>query len=520
MKTFYKVVIFLIFFFSGMTGSSQILVPLETDYSRTLENWAIVNKINIPTFTKPVSVEFLGKIVNTDSLFAFGTNQPEEKKSWFIRKLCYENFLRVDTSDFSIALDPLFNLQLERDANSDKHWFTNTRGIRIFGRVGNNLFFESSFYENQATFPSYLSDYVNSSMVVPGQGFVRNFGSFDYSNASGSLYYQAGKHFEFSFGHGKFFVGDGYRSLLLSDNSFNFPYLRVTANFEKFQYTRIMAVLMSDSTPATSFGARDKKLAGFNILTFSPNYWFQFSFFEGTIWKYPNSDKNIHFDVNYLNPVIFINSVLPGTDCKSVLGTGLKINILKEIQLYNQIAADKTYTGSNSGIHFSWQAGAKYFNAFSLTHLYLQAEFNTSQKNAYENESDLLAYSHYYQPLAHPLGNNFKEWIIKAHYDLKRWQFNSQFNFANYGSDTLNTNLNNNSGINIYKFQIPFIGKGQQVNLFYSDFSIAYLINPKTNMRLETGCITRNAIYAGTKHNLTYFYISFITSLTNWYFDF
>jgi hypothetical protein len=519
MKTIYKAIIVFILFFSGATAYSQILVPLETDYTRTLENWAIVNKINIPTFTKPVSVQFLFKSVNTDSLFSFAITRQRVERSWFVRKLLYENFLGIDTSDFSIAIDPLFNLQLEHDANSEKHWFTNTRGIRIFGRVGNELFFESSFYENQSTSPTYLNDYINCSTVVPGQGYIRKFGAADYSNASGSLYFQVGKHFEFSIGHGKFFVGDGYRSLFLSDNSFNYPYFRVTANFQKFQYTRILAVLMSDSIPSASFGARDKKLAGFNIMTIFPNYWFQISFFEGTIWEYPNSDKNIHFNANYLNPVIFANSVLSKVSCKAVTGVGLKINVLNKIQIYNQLAVDKTYTGSYSGMHFSWQTGAKYFNAFSLTNLYLQAEYNSSPNRAYENESDLLTYSHYYQPLAHPYGTNFKEWVIKAHYDFKRWQFNSQVNLARYGTDSLKTIPNVNSNNN-YRFQIPFIGSGQQVNLFYTDLSIGYLINPKTNMRLQTGYTMRNAEYSGTKGNLTFFYVSFITSLTNWYYDF
>jgi hypothetical protein len=209
-----------------------------------------------------------------------------------------------------------------------------------------------------------------------------------------------------------------------------------------------------------------------------------------------------------------MNSLIPGIDCKSVVGTGIKLNILEKFQIYNQVETDRKSSGSNSAMHFSCQAGAKYFNAFTLENLFLQAEYNTSQNDASENTSDLLTYSHYSQPLAHPLGINFKEWVIKVHYNLKSWQLNSQFNFTKYGSDTINTISNE------YKFQIPFLGNGQHVNLFYNDINIAYLINPKTNMRIESGFITRNATFSGKKHDLTYFYITFRTSLTNWYYDF
>jgi hypothetical protein len=519
MKILFKVVFILNFMLSGTTLFSQILVPLESNFSRTLDEWAISNDINLPTFTKPVSIEFLGKLVNTDSLFSFKINKPEEKKNWFIRKLRYENLAKVDTSDFSIALDPLFNLQYEKDPKLHENWYTNTRGIRIFGSVGKELYFESSFYENQSKFPTYLNDYVNSSMDVPGQGSIKRLGEFDYANATGLLFCQAGKHVEFSFGHGKLFIGDGYRSLFLSDNSFNFPFFRVTLNFKKFQYSRIMAVLMSDSIPEDDFGVREKKLAGFNILTYMPNYWFQISLFEGTIWNYPNSKKNIDFDGNYLNPVILINSFLRNVSCKSVLGTGIKLNILKTIQVYNQLAVDKISNKLNSTEHLSLQAGAKYFDAFTLKNLYLQAEYNTSQKGVYDYNSKILIYSHYNQPLAHPLGTNFNEWIIKTHYNYKSWQFDVQFNFAKYGSDTLNK-ITGSPYFKDYIFQTPFIGNGPKTVLSYKNFCLAYLINPKTNMRIEAGYISRNATISGNKYNTNFFYISIITSLTNWYYDF
>lgn len=60
--------------------------------------------------------------------------------------------------------------------------------------------------------------------------------------ASGYVSYSSNKHFNFQVGHGKHFVGDGYRSLLLSDNALNYPYARITSTFGKLQYTNLYAV--------------------------------------------------------------------------------------------------------------------------------------------------------------------------------------------------------------------------------------------------------------------------------------
>ena len=53
--------------------------------------------------------------------------------------------------------------------------------------------------------------------------------------------YRSDKFFSVQFGHGKHFIGDGYRSLFLSDNSFNYPYLMIQTDLGKIQYTNLYA---------------------------------------------------------------------------------------------------------------------------------------------------------------------------------------------------------------------------------------------------------------------------------------
>jgi hypothetical protein len=40
------------------------------------------------------------------------------------------------------------------------------------------------------------------------------------------------------------FIGDGYRSLLLSDNSFNYPYLKIVAKFWHINYMVLYSQMM------------------------------------------------------------------------------------------------------------------------------------------------------------------------------------------------------------------------------------------------------------------------------------
>jgi hypothetical protein len=502
---------------------SQTLVPLSNDFERALEQWAISNNINISTFIKPLSVQAISLCDSYDSVFSFETEKPNGQ-NLFMRKLLYENLLTVDTTDFDIKVDPLFNLAYGQDLKTREKYITNTRGIKISGSVSKKLYFESSFYENQSKFPVYIRDYISSGMVVPGQGRIRNNKvsgiGLDYYYSTGILYYRLKKHWEFSFGQDKLFIGNGYRSLLLSDNSTNFPFLRVTATYDKIQYSRIMAILMSDQEPKDATSFRGKKLAGFNIISFTPSYWFHFMLFEGSIWQYPNSTAKTNFDFNYLNPVIFFNSAISGTNCKTLIGAGIKINVYRLFQVYGQMAADKFPGTMKAKYNASWQAGIKYFNAFSLRNLYLQAEYNHSQNNVYYSTPYNFAYTHFNQTLGHPLGANFKEWVIIFNYRYKRFQLNSKISFSAYGLDSINLNSKKTKEYINYKFSTPVLGMGSFTDLIYNETSMAFLINPKTNLKIEAGYISRSASVIHSDFNLGYFYVAFRTSLVNLYYDF
>src|SRR5690606_20878453 len=109
-----------------------------------------------------------------------GATQSEVSKSygWLRRKLFHEHLINLSGNNYQIAIDPVVNFQggALNNPNPSGIGYMNTRGFIIGGRLGKKVTFTSSYLENQAVFPQYISDFVEYSQVVPGQGHARDFG--------------------------------------------------------------------------------------------------------------------------------------------------------------------------------------------------------------------------------------------------------------------------------------------------------------------------------------------------------
>src|SRR6185437_15677120 len=125
----------------------------------------------------------------------------------FFDKLVYDDLLKVKYIDkssgydrkFNLSIDPVFNFSYAKDQKDPKKesFVNNTRGVWIKGEIGKKFFFETSFFENQSTFPTYLRNYCATALIVPGQGRWKTFktNGFDYAMANGVMHYQPGKNF-------------------------------------------------------------------------------------------------------------------------------------------------------------------------------------------------------------------------------------------------------------------------------------------------------------------------------------
>lgn len=440
---------------------------------------------------KPGSNHFLDKIFNEDLLKL----KHIDKSSGYDRK-------------FNFDINPVFNFSFGKDLkDTNKELFVNnTRGVWIKGEIGTKFIFETSFFENQSNFPTYLKNYCNTDSVVPGQGRWKHFkkDGFDYAMANGVINYQADKNFSIRLGTGKQKVGVGYRSLLLSDNAFNYPYLQFTASFfkQKVQYTQTYALLMNLTNGGTKnpVGTEDiyqKKAASFQQLSWQITKKMNIYFFQGLIWQATDNNNVMHLNVLYANPVIFTNLAAYGfNNTNHILeGGGWEMKLLKKTSFYGQFVYDGSY---KNNVNFGVQGGIKLFDAFHLKNFYLQGEYNYVSTYIYKNSKDSAQnYMQYNQSLTTPAAFSH-EVVGLASYTFKRFFIQLKGNYS-FGDNRANQNLS------------------------YFDAKFGYTINPSYKANIAIGSSLRNyenKLISTTTQQMQFIYISFKTSLYNVYYDF
>lgn len=453
-----------------------------------------------------------------------------KRGNFITRKLFNDHLVQDYKRNYSFYFDFMPDIQLNKELGQ-KRSTMNTRGFQVAGHIGSKVFFYSTYFENQGSFNSYIKKTIDVSNVVPGQGYVRPFGrtGYDFSAAGGYVTYAPNSYFVFELGHGKNFIGDGYRSLLLSDNAFNYPYAKVTTTVGSFKYMNIWSELQHTNgaifTDSTSY---PRKFAVFQYLDWNINNNFSLGIFENTMIR-PKS-----FDLNFMNPIVFLRPVeySVGNPDKSEIGLTTSYKFLNGYVLYGQLLindfmASKVFSdpGYWSNKH-GYQLGLRAFNFMKVKKLNLLLEYNTVRPFTYTALNPLISYSHYGQPLADPLGTNFREFIAIGNYTYKRFDFRAQFIYALEGRDDP-TKPNQSFGGDIFKPYTTrtrdegyYIGSGIKSDFYYTDLRASYMMNYKNNLRIELGYTNRTLSSAINTQRSNYFSFGVRSSFRNFYYDF
>ncbi|MBL7698885.1 MAG: hypothetical protein JNK79_12030 [Chitinophagaceae bacterium] len=328
------------------------------------------------------------------------------------------NFFEVDEKDFFLAINPVLQLQQSYEKDNDERIFLNSRGVTIRGLIAKRVGFYTSVVENLERAPDFVQFRVDSQRAVPGAGrynIYKNTG-WDYSDARGGITFNAAKYFDFQFAYDKNFIGSGYRSLFLSDFGNNYLFLKINTRIWKLNYQNIFMEI----NPQFPSGVRsndellDKKYAAIHHLSVNATKWLNLGLFEAVIFNREN-----HFDFTYLNPIIFLRTAEKQNNSpdNGFVGFDFKANIKKRAQVYGQLLFDeliikelrsgKGWWGNKFGV----QLGAKVIDVFGIQNLDIQAEANLVRPFTYSHQDTADNYTHYNQPLAHPLGANFVEGI-------------------------------------------------------------------------------------------------------------
>jgi hypothetical protein len=99
-------------------------------------------------------------------------------------------------------------------------------------------------------------------------------------------------------------------------------------------------------------------------------------------------------------------------------------------------------------------------------------------------------YTQFSESLADPLGSDYKEFVGILNYTIGRFDLQGQLNYAKYATSTLQ--LTGGTGANSSSF-INSSGQTISNTLKYAEGTVAYVLNPKYNLRLEMGGLVRQS---------------------------
>jgi hypothetical protein len=425
--------------------------------------------------------------------------------------------------DFDIHISPVVYVGLGKESSSSESTFINTRGLEVRGMIGQKIGFYSYFADNQAVFPEYIRQRTNFFGAIPQEGLYKSFKTaygVDFLSARGYITFQAAKLINFQFGHDRNFIGNGYRSLILSDNSSPYLFLKVSTKIGPFQYQNLFSEIYDNQgqllVPYGQVGP--KKFFAFHHLSLNITKNINVGIFETEV--HGRGKDQGYFDLNYLNPIIFYRAVEQQKNSadNAMLGVDMKINFAKKFSVYGQLLLDEFVLGEFKSDTGSWrnkfgiQAGGKYINAFGINNLDLQGEVNIVKPYTYQHVGTSTNFVNYNQAMAHPMGANFKEIIgIVRYQPLKQLTLVGTLVAASFGTDspTLTENLGSNPLKDYGTRKQDFgntIGQGLSNNLTYMDLTAMYML--KHNLWIDLKAVSRNQVSADPGLNKNTLYLS------------
>lgn len=405
----------------------------------------------------------------------------------------------VHVKDFDLVINPVIQVTVSKESDNEETLYQNTRGVTLRGRLANKIGFAAYITDNQEKTPFYVRDFVNARKAVPGAGFYKTFKTtgYDYFDARGYFTFNVTKYIDVTFGYDRNFIGNGQRSMYISDFGNSNLFLKLNTRIWKINYQNLFMELHSAEIPGGD-QLLPKKYAAMHHLDVSVTKWLNIGLFEGVIFG-----RKDRFDFGYLNPIIFYRSIEQqnGSFDNSVAGLDVKANLAKKIQLYGQLSLDEFLLSEIRKNEGWWankwgiQLGAKYIDAFGISNLDLQVEHNRVRPFTYSHRDSVANYTHYNQPLAHPLGANFSEFIGVARYQpAPKWLAVAKMIYYTQGRDSSSRSF----GSNIFYPNIaPFrqgdygynIGSGLKTSVLLASLLVSYEL--RENLFVEFNALYR-----------------------------
>ncbi len=431
------------------------------------------------------------------------------------------NFYEFEDNGFSIKLNPIINFTISKDKYDDQLIFQNLRGLEVRGSIDSRLYYYANILEQQLRFPNYATERIYATRTIIGFGYVKPYRSsifsvkdgFDLLNAQAYIGFNVMRHIGFQFGYGNNFLGDGYRSMFLSNSANNYLYLKINTKVWKFQYQNLFTELNATSPLAIGGDSlTPKKYMAAHSLSFNVNSNLNFGLFEAVVFG-----RSSGFELNYLNPIIFYQTAnrALGSPDKLLAGLNGKWNFLHHFSLYGQLAVNEfkfneLFVAGQGwwGNKYGAQIGLKYMNAFGVDHLDMRIERNKIKPYTYTDKDPVDSYTHDLQSLAHPLGANLEEVLMTLRFQPSRkWIFDTRVISTQQGEDANGINWGGDILLpseTRYRDYGNATLQGVKADIFIGSLDVSYVLYH--NVFLDFHAFYRNKVSDDPSRNLKTLY--------------
>ncbi len=403
-------------------------------------------------------------------------------------------FYGVKNEEFTLVINPITQLQMGYDTRLKQATEINNRGIELRGTLGKTLGFYTTFSNEILTPNSWVKDYYLNNHVIPGASLLKFSDDtstmvINHNTASGYIVYQPNKYVDIQMGHGRNFLGNGFRTFYMSDFSRDHFFVRANTRFWRINYTNIWGQIY-DYNVQTQRNLPKRHYYATTYANVNLTKKLNVGLFQTVSFQRDSGYSNGGYDLEYLNPIIFYKPIENGLNSpdKVILGTDFKYNFARHFQLYGQAVISefriKDIIKRNGWFGNKWatQLGIKYIDALGIKNLDIQAESNIARPYMYTSFNALNAYVNYNQNMAHPLGANFYENILIIRCQpTNRLNLKTTFIYAVYGNDTNGSNWGKNISIAYSKNNLPkeygnTIAQGVKTTLLMADFVATYMV--------------------------------------------
>lgn len=488
----------------------------------------------------PVESYFRDVSFYTDSafvpVFPVTDNQVNYYNTVKEQKLRYSNvghyvyqreLIQLVRKEGALWVSPILDIQAGAErGDTSMRQYLNVRGVRIEGSMKNNVFFSSSFYENQAILPYYVQQYVNNhgefypnmtdstyaqvNAVIPGGARTKPFktNGFDYAYATGMVQWQMLKNLAVSVGNSPFFIGSGYRSVIYSDNSLPTMNFRINYSLGKkwnFQFIRMQGLnMLRIPFAANGEALYERKAFSIGSIYYQPTKHLRIGLIECGVWTRGDSIQKQAVEGAFYIPLPGASALQEGINGKSYGYLALDFNWrVWNLLVYGQYGRNP-YAKSSDVI----QVGTRYW-PFKSHHYLVQLEYNHTSSNAYKAANPRINYSNFNLPIGHPMAAGVDEIVLRLRAEWNHLFVSSSTNYYISQSDN-------------YRQLLPVYevisGNNQQV--FYQNLELGYSFNHGYGLEIFGSAKLRmvnNPLQNGQSY---WFNLGIRTALNNHYFDF